>query len=208
MYLISDHHPAIIERTVFNQVQQELARRKSKRKISDKTITEQGKYSSKYVLSELLICGNCGSPYKRVTWTAQGKKRLVWRCISRLEHGKKYCQNSPTMTEESLHKAILRACNEYFSCSDDIKKILKSNIGTILECQNNDDILSIENRLLELDTARTELVTLIATGGCDEDKMDSEYEKIFVEETSLKQQLDNLKSQRQVSDDTQQKLIA
>ena len=206
MYLISDHHPAIIERSVFNQVQQELARRKSKRKISDKTITEQGKYSSKYALSELLICGECGTPYRRCTWTAQGKKRIVWRCISRLEHGKKYCQNSPTMIEESLHKAILRACNEYFSCSDDIKKILKSNIGTVLECQNNDEIISIENRLSELDKARTELVSLIATGGCDEDKVDSEFEKIFIEETSLKEQLESLKSQRQISDDTQQKL--
>ena len=48
MYLVTNHHAPIIDRDTFNRVQQELARRTSKRKISDKTITEQGKYSSKY----------------------------------------------------------------------------------------------------------------------------------------------------------------
>ena len=53
MYLVTIHHAPIIDRDTFNRVQQELARRSSKRKISDKTTTEQGKNSSKYALSEL-----------------------------------------------------------------------------------------------------------------------------------------------------------
>ena len=56
--------------------------------------TEQGKYSAKYALSELLVCGECGTPYKRCTWARNGKKRIVWRCVSRLEFGTKYCHNS------------------------------------------------------------------------------------------------------------------
>ena len=120
MYLISNHHEAIIDRDNFNRVQMELARRKSKRKISDKTKTDQGKYTSKYALSELLICGKCGTPYRRTTWASRGKKQIVWRCISRLEHGKKYCPESPTLKEENLHRAILKAVNEYFECSEEL----------------------------------------------------------------------------------------
>ena len=93
MYLVTNHHAPIIDRDTFNRVQQELARRSSKRKVSDKTTTEQGKYSSKYALSELLICGNCGTLYRRCTWTAGGKKQIVWRCISRLDHGKSIVPN-------------------------------------------------------------------------------------------------------------------
>ncbi len=52
MYLVTDHHDPIVDRDTFNRVQQELARRISKRKISDKTVTEQGKYSSKYALTD------------------------------------------------------------------------------------------------------------------------------------------------------------
>ena len=206
MYLVTDHHTPIVDRDTYNRVQQELARRSSKRKISDKTTTEQGKYSSKYALTELLICGKCGTPYRRTTWAARGKKQIVWRCISRLEHGKKYCPDSPTIKEEQLHKAIIRAINNYYSCRNDIARILKANIGSVLECQGQEEILAAEKRLKEIDQARTDLVNLIASGGCDEDKLDSEFAKLYAEEQGLSERLTMLKSQNQTSEETQAKL--
>ncbi len=206
MYLVTDHHEPIIDRDTYNRVQQELARRSSKRKVSDKTITEQGKYSSKYALTELLICGKCGTPYRRTTWTSRGKKLIVWRCISRLEHGKRYCPDSPTIKEENLHKAIIRAINSYYSCRDDIAKILKANIGNVLECHGQEEITAIEKKLKEIDKARNDLISLIATGGCDEDKLDSEFEKLYEEEQSLSERLAMLKSKNQTSAETQAKL--
>lgn len=206
MYLVTDHHDPIVDRDTFNRVQQELARRNSKRKISDKTITEQGKYSSKYALTELLICGHCGTPYRRTTWSARGKKQVVWRCISRLEHGKKYCPDSPTIKEEQLHKAIIHAINNYYSCRNDIARILKANIGTVLECQGQEEIINIENRLKEIDQARNDLVGLIASGGCDEDKLDSEFSRLYQEEQQITERLEILKSQNKTSAETQVKL--
>ena len=206
MYLVTNHHDPIIDRDTYNRVQQELARRNSKRKISDKTVTEQGKYSSKYALSELLICGHCGTPYRRTTWAARGKKQIVWRCLSRLEHGKKYCPDSPTIKEEQLHRGILRAINNYYSCRNDIVRILKANIGSVLECQGQEEILSVEKRLKEIDQARTDLVNLIASGDCDEDKLDSEFAKLYAEEQGLSERLTMLKSQNKTSEETQAKL--
>lgn len=206
MYLVTNHHDPIIDRDTFNRVQQELARRTSKRKISDKTITEQGKYSSKYALSELLICGNCGTPYRRCTWSANGKKQIVWRCISRLEHGKKYCTDSPTIHEEPLQRAILSAVNEYLDCREEISKILKANIGSVLECQEQQKMINLENRLKELDKARNDIISLITSGGCDEDKMDSEFAKIYAEEQSVNEQLAELKKKAEISADTQDKI--
>ena len=206
MYLVTNHHDPIIDRDTYNRVQQELARRNSKRKLSDKTVTEQGKYSSKYALSELLICGHCGTPYRRTTWAARGKKQIVWRCLSRLEHGKKYCPDSPTIKEEQLHRGILRAINNYYSCRNDIVRILKANIGSVLECQGQEEILSVEKRLKEIDQARTDLVNLIASGGCDEDKLDSEFAKLYAEEQGLSERLTMLKSQNKTSEETQAKL--
>ena len=206
MYLVTDHHEPIIDRDTYNRVQQELARRSSKRKVSDKTVTEQGKYSSKYALTELLICGHCGTPYRRTTWAARGKKQIVWRCISRLEHGKKYCPDSPTIKEEQLHKAIIYAINNYYSCRNDIARILKTNIGSVLECQGQEEIIAVENRLKEIDQARNDLVGLIASGGCDEDKLDSEFAKLYQEEQQLSERLETLKSQNKTSQQTQDKL--
>lgn len=206
MYLVTDHHDPIVDRDTYNRVQQELARRSSKRKISDKTTTEQGRYSSKYALTELLICEKCGTPYRRTTWAARGKKQVVWRCISRLEHGKKYCPDSPTIKEEQLHKAIIRAINNYYSCRNDIARILKANIGSVLECQGQEEILAAGKRLREIDQARNDLVNLIASGGCDEDKLDSEFEKLYAEEQQLSERLENLKLQNKTSEGTQAKL--
>nr|WP_325213914.1 recombinase family protein [uncultured Oscillibacter sp.] len=122
MYYTKDHHPAIIPREIYYRVKEEMARRASKRKVMQKTgKTEQGKYSAKYALSELLICGECGTPYKRCTWARNGKKRIVWRCVSRLEFGTQYCHNSPTLDEDRLHRAIVAALNEYGAIRAEIK---------------------------------------------------------------------------------------
>lgn len=121
MYYVENNHPAIISREVFDQVRNEMTRRSSKRKVLQKSgKTEMGKYSGKYALTELLVCGECGSPYKRVTWARNGKKRIVWRCVSRLEFGTKYCHNSPTLDESRLHNAILAAMNEYAAIRQEV----------------------------------------------------------------------------------------
>ncbi len=67
MYYVQNNHPAIIDRVTFNKVQEELARRKTKTPGSAKSsITSTGKYS-RYALTDVLICGNCGTRYRRVT---------------------------------------------------------------------------------------------------------------------------------------------
>lgn len=54
-YLISNNHPAIIDRDTFNLVQAELARRNNKRKKLDSAVTEQGKYAGvRYSVKEVM----------------------------------------------------------------------------------------------------------------------------------------------------------
>ena len=100
----------------------------------------------------------------------------------------------------------MRAVNEYLGCRDEIAKILKANIGSVLECQGQQEILNLENRLRELNKARNDLITLIASGGCDEDKLDSEFAKIFNEEQSINERLKELKQKAKISADTQNKI--
>ena len=37
-----------------------------------------------HALSDRLVCGECGTLYRRCTWTRPDGKRVVWRCVSRL----------------------------------------------------------------------------------------------------------------------------
>ena len=121
-YLIQNHHDAIIPREQFDAVQFEMARRRAQTDRSRKSVpTGAGKYSGKYALSGLLFCGECGTAYRRVVWTQHGEKRAVWRCTSRLDYGKKYCKDSPTLDEEPLQQAVLSAINASMSDHEALK---------------------------------------------------------------------------------------
>lgn len=116
MYLIQNNHEGIVDRKTYNAVQAEIARRNAGRSPSRKNApTGKTSYTSKYALSERLVCGECGTLYRRCTWSKRGKKRVVWRCVSRLDYGTKYCHNSPTLDEEPLRRAILAAINSAMS---------------------------------------------------------------------------------------------
>ena len=120
MYLIRDHHEGIIERKVFDAVQAEMSRRKAAKSPTKSAATGLSSYASKYALSERLVCGECGTLYRRCTWVKNGRKRIVWRCVSRLDYGTKYCHNSPTLDEEPLQRAILAALNKAMGEKEDM----------------------------------------------------------------------------------------
>ena len=107
-YYIENYHEGIVSKQMFREVQAEIARRNSKSAANQRK-RRRGRYNSKYALSERLFCGDCGSPYKRVTWNIHGRKQIVWRCVNRIEYGTKFCGNSPSIPEEELHRAILKA---------------------------------------------------------------------------------------------------
>ena len=161
MYLVKNHHEPIISHEDFNRVQEEMARRSAKRVIADKlTKTEQGKYSAKYALSELLICGECGEHYRRVTWTTKGFKEIKWRCVSRIQYGKKKCHSSPTIDEQALHRAILSAVNEFCTVKDDVAKALRESITEVLDPTQNGSVQAAQQRIDELAHNMDELIKL------------------------------------------------
>ncbi len=109
---LQNNHPAIVSREIYRAVQAEKTRRSASASPSKKmSSTGRSCYASKFALSERLVCGECGTLYRRCTWKRDGKARVVWRCVSRLDYGTKYCHQSPTMDEEPLQQAIMAAIN-------------------------------------------------------------------------------------------------
>ena len=153
MYLIQNHHEAIIPRDRFDAVQVELARRKTLTSSTKKSApTGMSRYSGKYALSGLLFCGECGTAYRRVVWTQHGEKRAVWRCSSRLDYGKKYCKESPTLDESPLQQAVLAAINASMSG----RKVLADQLVDAME-QELAPIPGESMSLGDIDRAVTEL---------------------------------------------------
>lgn len=208
MYLVENSHPAIVSREVFNRVQEEISRRKALPPQSKKkAVTASGKYS-KYALTEVLKCGECGSRYKRVTWTSRGKKQIVWRCVSRLDHGKKYCQDSITVKEGELQEAIVRAIRK-FNEEDDSTYIalMKATLGDALGITgNNEEIEFLERRIEALNKRMVQIVSASVQAGESVEHHEDEFRRIADEIDQLKRRIDAAQEKRKENPGEQERL--
>lgn len=189
-YLVTNNHPAIIDRETFKMAQTEIARRGSMRKVSDKTITEQGKYSGKFALTNLLICGECGSPYRRRTWVRNGVNRKVWRCVSRVDHGTEFCKNSVTLDEEKLKKAICRALTVAVRDRKEVMDLIVSNLSYAFTGEN--DVLDTYAIEKQMETIRGEIdgnIELLERTEGDKGRIEKIIERQTNELAVLREQL-------------------
>ena len=206
-FYVENNHPAIIDRMTFARVQEELARRNGKLKVKQVgTKTEQGKYSSKYALTELLVCGECKTPYRRCTWTVKGKKKIVWRCINRLDYGKKYCHESPTVEESVLQEAIMNAIMRTANENAELLKTLKLHIGMGLDMgESEDESLDLQIKIAEIDAEFKAMLNAISSDTVE--AFDEQRAKELMDEKSqLQQQLAQIAERKQKRESTKTRL--
>lgn len=102
-YYIKDSYPAIVSAEVFDKVQEEMGERARFVSNEGGTLETSGnKYNSKYIFGNLLVCGYCGASYRRRTEIG----KVVWRCATRIEKGRKACSNSPTLDDEWIQDTL------------------------------------------------------------------------------------------------------
>ena len=189
MYLVQNHHEGIISRETFDAAQAELARRSAGKSPSKKNApTGRSRYSSKYALSDRLYCGECGTRYQRCTWrNRDGSKRIVWRCVSRVDYGNKYCHDSPTLDEEPLHRAILDAINSAVKDKDNIIYNLKSAMEKELApvAGQQLSLSEIDNQLEQLNTEFSKVLAEASESG-DQAAYSDRFREIMQKQTALK----------------------
>ena len=195
MYLVQNHHDGIISRETFDAAQAELSRRNAGRSPSKKNApTGRSRYSSKYALSDRLYCGECGTRYQRCTWrNRDGSKRIVWRCVSRVDYGSKYCHDSPTLDEEPLHRAILAAINSAVKDKDNIIYNLKSAMEKELAPITGQQLSlsEIGNQLEQLNAEFSKVLAEASESG-DQAAYSDRFREIMQKQTALKAQRDEI----------------
>ena len=123
-YYVKGSHPVIISPEIFDKVQEEMLNRaRLIRTANGNQISSGNRYSSKYLLSNLLVCGYCGGGFRRRT--ERGK--IVWRCGTRMEKGKAECENSPTLNNQDVREMLGKVvCNGKYDenvVKDRVKRI-------------------------------------------------------------------------------------
>ena len=195
MYLVQNHHEGIISRETFDAAQAELSRRNAGRSPSKKNApTGRSRYSSKYALSDRMYCGECGTRYQRCTWrNRDGSKRIVWRCVSRVDYGNKYCHDSPTLDEEPLHRAILAAINSVVKDKGNIvynlKAAMEKELAPVAGQQLS--LSEIDSQLEQLTTEFSKVLAEASESG-DQAAYSNRFRDIMQKQTALKAQRDEI----------------
>ncbi|CUL88443.1 Resolvase domain-containing protein [Listeria monocytogenes] len=174
-YYVENSHEAIIPKDLFLQVQEEIHRRRNIYTGADKN---KRIYSSKYALSAITFCGDCGDIYRRTYWNIHGRKEFVWRCVTRIEQGPEVCKNR-TVKEDELYGAVMTATNRLLAGGDNMIRTLEENIHAVIGDTTEYQISEL-NSLLEEN--QKELISLANKG--------KDYE-------SLADEIDELREKRQ-----------
>lgn len=195
MYYVHNNHEAIVTREQFNKVQEELLRRNTiVPKNASKAISAQGRYS-RYALTEIMHCDECGSRYKRCTWAKKGVRKIVWRCMSRIEHGTQYCKNSPSLEESKLHQAIVRAINRFNRENETTYRLLmKASLSDALGIGgSNEEMELLTRRIDSLNKKMMALVSEAVAEGQSIDDNEGEFKEISDEIAQLNNRVSAIK---------------
>ena len=191
MYYVHNSHPAIISREIYNKAQEERARRNARIVQSTKNSpTNIGKYS-KCALTDILICGECGTRYRRCTWTARGNKRIVWRCVNRLDYGTKYCKKSISVKESELHAAIVRAINRFNQeDASTYLTLMRATIGDAIGLNGSSDEADLLKRRIDMLNKRMlDLVNESVKNGGDIESHEDEFKELSSEIEQLQKRI-------------------
>ncbi|WP_029502394.1 recombinase family protein [Lachnoclostridium phytofermentans] len=145
-YYVENNHDPIIPRDLYMQVQEEMLRRANLHSGENR---KKRVYSSKFALSSIVYCPKCGDIYRRIAWNNRGKHSIVWRCVSRVEHGPSCC-DSPTVQETDLQNAVVKAINLALGGKNEMLVTLEDNIATVFALGDDGSIESINAKLEEL----------------------------------------------------------
>lgn len=189
-YYVEDDHEAIIPKDLFYRVQEELARRAS---VNKSAVTRKknmkSKYSSEYALTGILLCGECGQEYRRVTWARNGKKKIVWRCSNRLTNGTKYCKDSVTLEEGLLNRTVMEAIHR-ITCNDgNFASALRQNVIRVIGSYGREQEPDEYDEKIK--AKQEEMVSLIAENAAISsytDEFDERYRRIAEEISTLKEE--------------------
>ena len=191
-YYIEDVLPRILEPETFDRIQEELAKRGAKRPTSEKAKTPFGRYSGKYALSTLVVCGQCGALYRRVTWYRKGEKKIVWRCGARLDN-KANCTQSPTLEEPALQAAVMEAISQQYLHKGETIEVTMQSILSVLTPGTAESEYAIRTKINELQKERKALLTK-ALAENDDGKYDFQFLRIKNDLEQLQAQLEGVQA--------------
>ena len=207
-YYVENDHEAIIPKELFYRVQEEIMRRSSMCKAAvTRKKNQKSKYSSRYALTGILLCGKCGQEYRRVTWARNGRKKIVWRCSNRLTNGVKKCGDSETLEEEALNRAVMETIHRITRNDGDFVGAFRQNVIRVIGNYGKEQ--ELDEYEDKIKAKQQEMVALIAENaktGSYTQEFDERYRSIAEEIEILKKEQAEARKKKRLAESYEQRV--
>ena len=204
MYYVEDSHPAIIPKEEYDMVQEELKRRGEIRGYSE---TNKGKFSSKYPFSKKIICGECGTHYRRHAQTVKGVYQPTWVCATHKLEGNEGCTQK-FITEKAIEDAFIAVSVELVGEMRELKAMLTENIITSLTDDSDEKLVAITEAIAETQNQMLALVRDKRKGIVSDEEyaergnaLATEIDRLTAEKTTLESETNTARINKQRIDE-------
>jgi len=185
-YYVERSHPAIVSPEVFDEVQQELKRRRETRYVG-----RSGCFSSK------IICGECGSYYGRKVWHSNDKYRtVIWRCQHKYDNGEP-CK-TPHVTEDQVKAAFVAEMNRVITNKDQVLVDIRMLIETLTTSHELEEKESATGKELEaVSESMRKLVDDYARALIEQNMYDDQYAELLAQSRTLEERVAQFRGHRE-----------
>ena len=185
-YYVEQSHPAIVSPEAFDEVQQELKRRREARYVG-----RSGCFSSK------IICGECGSYYGRKVWHSNDKYRtVIWRCQHKYDNGEP-CK-TPHVTEDQIKAAFVTEMNRVIANKDQVLSDISKLITTLTDTRKLEEMEAAAVKKHEaVSESMRKLVDDYARALIEQAEYDDQYAELLDQSRLLEERIAQIGEQRE-----------
>lgn len=164
-YYITDNHEPIIDKEIFEIVQDDLKTRKYKRTICTNFFSGQ------------IVCKDCNSIYSPKVFHSTDKyKKRVFQCLNKQ---KNKCK-TPNLTEDEIKEAFIKAANIVISKKEDIIKTYEKVVNKSFDTRELDEkLISLNQKLIELEKKASDFIKENSKEVKDQDTYEKNYNELI-----------------------------
>jgi len=208
--IVENSHPSIVDKELFDRVQNELVRRKN-------VTVERSRYSNRHVWSGKVKCAYCNSSFKRkINNSTSNSPQIIGQCSEAEKYGKEKINaqgkkvgcNCKIVPEWFLRENFLAVLNAAIENKDFVARELKERVRRAIdECPNKgDELKEVLTGLDKLSDKKSRLINM----HLDRLITLAEYKKVYAEyekqQNHLQKRLAVLDSENKLAEDLRQKL--
>lgn len=186
MYLCKNHHEPIISHEIFEQAAASLEQRAKEKSIE----AGHEKYQNRYAFSGKIICGDCGSTFKRRQHYKPSGNYVAWTCNLHLEN-KDTC-SMLYIHDEAIKNAFVRMMRKLQTADN---RMLKPFVAGLKGANNKErlhQVMDLEAAIEKNKEQQAVLINLMSAGYLEPEIFHMEKNQLLIEADELSKEKERI----------------